>query len=99
MSDEALLYGTGLIDKPKYTPIEYQKMIEHVNDQILNGKNQPCLEDAEQFEKAVWAYGILKVNDKLDEGEKTASIKRKSLEPKEDKSIASPPKTKKKRTR
>lgn len=99
MSDEALLHGTGLTDKPKYTPIEYQKMISHIHDQIQSGNGQPCLKDAEQFEKAVWAYGILKFNDKLNEGEKKieATNKRKSSEPKEDKII--PSSTKRKRAR
>lgn len=102
MSDEALLYGTGLSDKPKYTPIEYQKMTTHIDDQIRNGNGKSCLEDAEQFEKAVWAYGILKLNAKLDGNEKgmeAKTTKRKSPEPKEEKFMSSSTKTKKKRTR
>lgn len=102
MSDEALLYGTGLTDKPKYTAIEYQKMINHIHNQISEGNEVACLKDAEQFEKAVWAFGVLKSNNRLngnEDGKLALSNKRNSPETKRNDQSTQATKAKRKRTK
>lgn len=61
MSDEALKYGAGLNDKPKYTIKEWEWF-------VIEMRNRMKKEDwssMDELEKASWSFGVLKptVND------------------------------------
>lgn len=62
MSDEILLYGTGLKDKPKYTTKEWIQLVKDIRKRVSSlpkDKQFHCLRSAEAIEKAAWALAVL----------------------------------------
>lgn len=73
MADEVIVHGVGILTPPKYSDKEYVILARKVNERMEqlrkeNGNEKAkCLQTAEQFEMASWAYGVLKVKDAMDE--------------------------------
>lgn len=70
MSDEVLAHGVGKTEKPKYNDKEYLWLVEQSHERIMRERRMTksgycCLESAEDFEKAAWAYGVLTANDRF----------------------------------